>query len=169
MDHDAMIIRLCKIIVLALIALWITLTAFGNLTDYGTNWPFVQHVLAMDTIFPDAHIHYRAIQSPLLQHAAYALIIAVEGLAATLCWLGVWRLWHARHTAATFQSAKPIAILGLVSGITLWLGGFLVIGGEWFGMWMSSQWNGIESAFRFTIILMAMLLWLGQHEGTPND
>ncbi|APH53540.1 Integral membrane protein [Granulibacter bethesdensis] len=87
-----MIIRLCKIAVLVLIALWITLTAFDNLTDDGTSWPFVQHVLAMDTIFPDVHIHYRAIQSLLLQHTAYALIIMVEVLAATLCWLGAGRL-----------------------------------------------------------------------------
>ena len=160
-----MIVRLCKIAVLAAIALWIALVAFGNLSDYGSNWPFVQHVLAMDTIFPDAHIRYRAIHSPLLQHAAYALIIAVETLAAALCWLGTWRLWRARRgTAAAFQRAKRIAVLGLATGVLLWLGGFMAIGGEWFGMWMSSQWNGIESAFRFAIVLLAMLLWLGQRD-----
>ena len=160
-----MIVRLCKIAVLAAVALWIALVAFGNLSDYGSNWPFVQHVLAMDTIFPDAHIRYRAIHSSLLQHAAYALIIAAEALAAVLCWLGAWRLWRARRaTAAAFQRAKRIAVLGLAVGVLLWLGGFVAIGGEWFGMWMSSQWNGIESAFRFAIVLLAMLLWLGQRD-----
>ncbi|MBD8873079.1 DUF2165 domain-containing protein [Rhodanobacter sp. DHB23] len=165
-----MLVRLCKVAVLAAIALWIALVAFGNLGDYGSNWPFVQHVLAMDTIFPDAHIRYRAIRSPLLQHAAYALIIALEVLAAVLCWLGVWRLWRARQgTAAAFQRAKRIAVLGLATGVLLWLGGFVAIGGEWFGMWMSSQWNGIESAFRFAIVLLAMLLWLGQRDDELDD
>ena len=160
-----MIVRLCKIAVLVAVALWIALVVFGNLSDYGSNWPFVQHVLAMDSIFPDAHIRYRAIHSSLLQHAAYALIIAAEALAAVLCWLGAWRLWRARRvTAAAFQRAKRIAVLGLAVGVLLWLGGFVAIGGEWFGMWMSSQWNGIESAFRFAIVLLAMLLWLGQRD-----
>jgi predicted small integral membrane protein len=164
------IVRLCKVAVLAAIALWIALVAFGNLTDYGSNWPFVQHVLAMDTIFPDAHIRYRAIHSSLLQHAAYALIIAAESLAAALCWLGTWRLWRARRaTAAAFQRAKRVAVLGLATGVLLWLGGFVAIGGEWFGMWMSSQWNGIESAFRFAIVLLAMLLWLGQRDDELDD
>lgn len=165
-----MIVRLGKIAVLAAIALWIALVAFGNLSDYGSNWPFVQHVLAMDTIFPDAHIRYRAIHSPLLQHTAYALIIAVEVLAAVLCWLGTWRLWRARQgTTVAFQRAKRIAVLGLALGVLLWLGGFVAIGGEWFGMWMSSQWNGIESAFRFAIVLLAMLVWLGQRDDEQED
>ena len=160
-----MIVRLCKIAVLAAIALWIALVAFGNLTDYGSNWPFVRHVLAMDTIFPDAHIRYRAIASPLLQHAAYALIIAVETLAAVLCWLGVWRLWGARGAAAAaFQRAKRMGVLGITVGMLVWLGGFLAIGGEWFGMWMSTQWNGLESAFRFVVVLLAALVYLGQRE-----
>ena len=165
-----MIVRLSKLLLLATVALWISLVAFGNLTDYGSNWPFVQHVLAMDTIFPHAGIGYRAIRSPWLQHAAYALIIAVETLAALLCWLGTWRLWRARRaSAAAFQRAKRVAVLGLAVGVALWLGGFVAIGGEWFGMWMSSQWNGIQSAFRFAIVLLAMLLWLGQRDGELDD
>ena len=32
------------------------------------------------------------------------------------------------------------------------------VGGEWFGMWMSSPWNGIESAFRVFITILAVLI-----------
>ncbi|EIL87012.1 MULTISPECIES: DUF2165 family protein [Rhodanobacter] len=165
-----MIVRLSKILLLATIALWIALVAFGNLTDYGSNWPFVQHVLAMDTIFPHAGIRYRAIHSPLLQRGAYALIIAIEALAAALCWWGTWRLWRARRaSAAAFHRAKRVAVLGLAVGVVLWLGGFVAVGGEWFGMWMSSQWNGIQSAFRFALVLLAMLVWLGQRDDELDD
>lgn len=165
-----MVVRLSRMLLMALIALWLSLVAFGNLTDYGSNWPFVQHVLAMDTIFPDATIHYRAITSPWLQRVAYAAIIATETLAAMLCWLGVWRLWRARAASgAAFQRAKRMSVLGLTVGLSLWLGGFIAIGGEWFGMWMSTSWNGIESAFRFAVVLLAALVLLAQRDGELDE
>ena len=157
--------RLSKIVLTANIALWLGLVAFGNITDYGSNLVFVQHVLAMDSIFPGASIHYRAIHSPLLQHAAYVLIIATETLAAVLCGFGTWRLWRARRApAAPFHHAKRLAVAGLTLGLLLWLGGFMAIGGEWFGMWMSTQWNGLASAFRFVVVLLLALVHLGQRD-----
>ncbi|MGN6705144.1 MAG: DUF2165 family protein [Rhodanobacter sp.] len=157
--------RLSKIGLVATIALWLALVAFGNLTDYGSNLVFVQHVLAMDSIFPDATIRYRAIHAPLLQHAAYVLIIAAETLAAVLCSVGAWRMWRARRASATaFRRAGQLAVAGLTLGVLLWLGGFMAIGGEWFGMWMSPQWNGLASAFRFVVVLLLALVWLGQRD-----
>lgn len=157
--------RLSKIVSMAMITLWLALVAFGNITDYASNLVFVQHVLAMDSIFPDAAIHYRAIHSPLLQHVAYVLIIVTETLAAGLCGIGTWRMADARRApAAAFHRAKRLAIAGLTLGLLLWLGGFMAIGGEWFGMWMSSQWNGLASAFRFVVVLFAALIFLGQRE-----
>ena len=154
----------------ATIALWLALVAFGNVTDYGSNLVFVQHVLAMDSIFPDAGIHYRAIHAPLLQHAAYVLIIAAEALAAVLCGTGAWRMWRARRApAATFHRARQLAVAGLSVGVLLWLGGFMAVGGEWFGMWMSTQWNGLASAFRFVMVLLAALVYLGQRDGELDD
>ena len=47
--------------------------SFGNLTDYGTNFAFVQHVLSMDTIFPDSHVQYRAIHLPWMHHLFYSV------------------------------------------------------------------------------------------------
>ncbi|WP_242451790.1 DUF2165 domain-containing protein [Rhodanobacter sp. T12-5] len=157
--------RLSKILLMATIALWLALVAFGNITDYGSNLVFVQHVLAIDSIFPDAGIHYRAIHSPLLQHAAYVLIIATETLAAVLCGFGTWRLWHARRaSSALFHRAKRLVVAGLTLGLLLWLGGFMAVGGEWFGMWMSTQWNGLASAFRFVVVLLLALVYLGQRD-----
>ena len=162
--------RLSKILLTATIALWLALVAFGNITDYDSNLAFVQHVLAMDSIFPDAGIHYRAIHAPLLQHAAYVLIIATETLAAVLCGAGGWRMWRARRApAATFRRAGRLAVAGLTVGVLLWLGGFMAIGGEWFGMWMSTQWNGLASAFRFVVVLLAALICLGQRDDELDD
>ena len=160
--------RYAKLLLVGGLALLVSLVAFGNLTDYGSNFAFVHHVLAMDTIFPDATIRYRAITTPWLQHAAYALIIATQVATAALLWAGAWRMWLRRRApAALFERAKGLATAGLSLGVLLWLVGFMAIGGEWFGMWMSSQWNGIETSFRLVALLLGALVYLGQCEAEP--
>jgi predicted small integral membrane protein len=156
-----LVIRLAKAVLVASIALFATLVAFGNLTDYGTNFVFVRHVLSMNTILPSSQIGYRAITSPALHQLAYALIIAAEALTALLCWIGAFALLRAlRGDAHTFGHAKTFAVLGLTLGFLLWQVGFMTIGGEWFGMWQSAQWNGVPSAFRFVMVIAAVLIFL---------
>src|SRR5262249_14262555 len=130
-----------------------------NLTDYNTNFPFVQHVLSMDTIFAFSTIKYRAITDPALQRAAYALIIATEAAIAVLCWVGAVALARRlRADAAAFNRAKTFAVVGLTLGFLLWQVGFMSIGGEWFGMWQSEEWNGVPPAFRFVMVIMTVLI-----------
>jgi predicted small integral membrane protein len=154
-------IRAAKAAAVAAIALFASLVTFGNLTDYGTNFAFVQHVMSMDTIFPWSTIGYRAITNPALQHAAYAVIIAAEGVTALLCWIGAAALVRRLYAeAAAFNLAKGPAVVGLTLGFLLWQVGFMSIGGEWFGMWQSQQWNGVPSAFRFATIIIAVLIFV---------
>jgi predicted small integral membrane protein len=151
-------IRAAKIIAVSAIALFASLVAFGNITDYNTNFAFVQHVLSMDTIFPFSTIKYRAITDPTLHRAAYLLIITTEAAVAVLCWIGAAVLVrHIRAEAQAFNRAKMFAVLGLTLGFLLWQVGFMSIGGEWFGMWQSQQWNGVPSAFRFVMVIIAAL------------
>jgi predicted small integral membrane protein len=159
-------IRAAKTTMIAAVALFATLVAFGNLADYGTNFGFVQHVLSMDTIFPSSTIKYRAITDPAFHHAAYALIIAVEIAVAALCWTGAFRLARQlRADAAAFNRAKTFAVLGLTLGFLLWQVGFMSIGGEWFGMWMSKEWNGVPSAFRFVMVILGVLIFVALPDG----
>ncbi|AWM88767.1 DUF2165 family protein [Microvirga sp. 17 mud 1-3] len=156
-----MMIRLSKTVMVAAIAFFATLVGFGNVTDYGTNFAFVNHVLAMDTVFPDTTIRYRAITSPALQHAAYLLIIAAEIGTAILCWIGAFRMFAAlRQDAVAFRGAKTFAVAGLTLGFLVWQVGFMSLGGEWFGMWMSQQWNGVPSAFRFIVTILGVLIYV---------
>src|SRR5215212_6314679 len=107
-------IRAAKTVMVAAVALFATLVAFGNLTDYGINFAFVQHVLSMDTIFPSSTIRYRAITSIALHHTTYAVIIATEALTAFLCWIGAGLLGrHIRADARIFNRSKRIAVAGL--------------------------------------------------------
>ena len=154
-------IRAAKVATVAAIALFASLVAFGNLTDYDTNLAFVRHVLSMDTIFASSAIRYRAITDPALQRVAYALIIATEAATAVLCWIGAGVLARRlRADAAAFNQAKSLAIVGLTLGFLLWHVGFMSIGGEWFGMWESQRWNGVPSAFRFLMTSIAVLIFV---------
>ena len=165
-------IRAAKAALVAAVALFASLTAFGNLTDYNTNFVFVQHVMSMDTIFAFSTIKYRAISSPAMHHAAYALIIAAEAATALLCWIGAAALARKlRAEAAAFNRAKTFAVLGLTLGFLLWQVGFMSIGGEWFGMWQSQQWNGVPSAFRFLMTIIAVLIFvaLPDQEFDPSE
>src|SRR5262245_58550751 len=159
-DSTALVMRMAKIAMTAAIALWMSLVAFGNVTDYGANFAFVQHVMSMDSPFPDRAITYRAITSPALHHAAYDLI-TTEIIVAVLCWLGALALFRVvRAPARSFNRAKGLAIAGLALGFLLHQVGFVTIGGEWFGMWMIEHWNGVPSAFRFLMIIVAVLIFV---------
>jgi predicted small integral membrane protein len=78
---------------------------------------------------------------------------------AVLCWIGAAALVRQlRADAEAFNRAKTFSVLGLVLGFLLWQVGFMSIGGEWFGMWQSQQWNGVPSAFRFVVTIIAVLI-----------
>ncbi len=55
---------------------------------------------------------------------------------------------------------RRFAVVGLTLGFLLWQVGFMSIGGEWFGMWQSQQWNGVPSAFRFLMTIIAVLIFV---------
>lgn len=158
-------LRFSKAILIAAIALTASIVVFNNLTDYQTNWTFVMHVLAMDTIFKTSAIHGRAITDPMVQALCYWLIIAAEAATAVLCWIGAFALLHAvRAPAPIFGRAKMWGIAGLTMGFITWQVGFMTIGGEWFAMWQSAIWNGEQSAFRFYMTVIAVLIYVSLPE-----
>ncbi len=153
--------RYSKLLLLISIAIFCTLVSFGNITDYATNFEFVKHVLMMDTIFPNSSITYRSINNMALINAGYILIISLETISAVLCWVGAYKMLRAiKSTAQIFNNSKQIAIAGLTSGFLTWQVGFMSVGGEWFGMWMSHSWNGIGSSFRIFITIIAVLIYI---------
>lgn len=158
--------RYAKIIMCLSLAAFCFLVTFGNITDYGSNYAFVQHVLSMDTTFPGNSLMYRSITNPALWAAGYWLIILGEGITCLLFLYAALRLWNARNAnAATFNAAKGPVIAASTMGFLIWFLGFMVIGGEWFAMWQSSTWNGQEAAFRFYITILAVLIFVMQPDG----
>ncbi|MEY9992119.1 putative small integral membrane protein [Streptomyces sp. V4I8] len=141
-------------------ALYIALVAFGNITDFGTNQQFVQHVLAMDTTFKDEDLMWRAVTSKGLQDAAYVAIIAWETVAALVLIYGTW-LWARRDQAR----ARRFSTYGLLMLMLLFGAGFIAIGGEWFSMWQSGDWNGLDAATR--VFLFSGVVLIVNH--LPSD
>ena len=128
-------------------AVQMALVTIGNITDYGTNYAFVQHVLAMDTTFKSPNVMWRAITSGAVDTVAYDIIIAWEAL-TTVVLIGAFVAWARRRIAL----ARRLSSLGWLMWLMLFGGGFLAIGGEYFEMWQSSHWNGIQSALEYFII-----------------
>jgi predicted small integral membrane protein len=151
-------------LIVALNGLYILLVAFGNITDFGTNQAFVQHVLAMDTTNfgaepgtgLDDDVMWRAITNETLQDIAYIGIIVWESatalvlIGAVVCWI--------RERGTGYRAARALSTIGLLMLVLLFLGGFIAIGGEWFQMWKSTSWNGLDPAFRNAMLALVALV-----------
>jgi predicted small integral membrane protein len=154
-------------------ALYIALVAFGNLTDYDTNYAFVQHVLSMDTTnfgaAPgtdlDPGVMWRAITDPVLWNIGYIGIIVWESIASIVLIVAV-ALWvRAFVTRGDFTSVKALSSIGLLMIVVLFFAGFIDIGGEWFSMWRSEAWNGEDTAFRNCMLAAITLVLI--HATSP--
>jgi predicted small integral membrane protein len=155
-----MTLRTIKTLLVFGVALFYTFVVFNNVTDYNSNYQFVRHVLMMDSTFPGNRGMWRALNSPALHTAFYVSIIGWETLTMLLIWWGGVRLAQAlRCPAPAFHQSKRVAIAALTLSLLMWLVAFLSVGGEWFLMWQSKNWNGQDAAFRmFTVIGIVLVL-----------
>ena len=62
--------------------------------------------------------------------------------------------WHL--LTVTFFSL--LMLVGLLMIIVLFFGGFITVGGEWFQMWRSTAWNGLDPAFRNSVLAAITLV-----------
>jgi predicted small integral membrane protein len=160
-----MLTRLAKISLVASSALFLLIVVFNNLTDYGSNFEFVRHVLSMDTTFPGNRGMWRAMTSPLIHHIFYALIIVWELVAGVMLAVGAGRMWNARaQSTDAWRKASSLAVAGLTVSLLQWLIAFIIVGGEWLLMWQSTTWNGQTAAARMFIVFALILIFLNQRD-----
>jgi predicted small integral membrane protein len=161
-----MTMRVAKMLLVCGVAIFYTLVVLNNTTDYDSNYQFVRHVMMMDSTFPGSHGMWRAINAPWMHTAFYVAIIAWEFATMALCWWGGVRMARALGgTSEEFRRAKGVAVAGLTLGLLMWLVAFLAIGGEWYLMWQSRNWNGQEAAFRMFAVVGIVLLLVAQPAG----
>src|ERR1700691_6326246 len=160
-----MSLRIAKILLVGALAFYACIVAYDNIIDYGSNYQFVRHVLSMDTTFPGNALIHRAITNERVWSKVYALIIAWEWLTSALLAIGALALLaRLRSPAAIFNRAKTWAVAGLMAGFALWFFGFLLVAGEYFAMWQSQTWNGQEAAFRLTMMILGVLIFVSLPE-----
>jgi predicted small integral membrane protein len=63
-----MTFRVAQAALVAGVAFLLSLVVLNNLTDYGSNFHYVEHVLLMDTTFPENRLTWRAITAPAVHH-----------------------------------------------------------------------------------------------------
>lgn len=158
------ILRACKTAISLPLAVFALLVGIDNVIDYESNYRFVQHTLSMDTVFPENALKWRAITQPIIWQLAYGAIIFAELLTGLLFLIGFFQLLRNLNHSQAFTHAKNWIYLGGTTGFFVWFFGFMVIGGEWFDMWQSQQWNGIQSAFRFVVVLLLVMIFVGMPE-----
>jgi predicted small integral membrane protein len=165
-----MIVRIAKVLLVAALASYAFIVAYDNIVDYDSNYQFVHHVLSMDTTLPNNALLHRAITNESVWSVVYGLIIGCEWLTCLLLVIGFLSLIaRLRAPAAMFNRAKGWAIAGLIVGFGLWFFGFLVVAGEYFAMWQSQSWNGQQAAFRITMVILAVLIFVSLPETESNN
>lgn len=162
------IVRLTKTFMTAALAAYLGIVAYDNVVDYGSNYAFVQHVMSMDTTFPGNALLHRAITDPEVWRLSYAAIIAAEALAAVLLALGALDMLFSLRNGPRFVKAKGLVAAGVGLGFGIYFLGFMLVGGEYFAMWQSQQWNGQQPTFRFYLTLLAVLIFVCQAEPNPE-
>ncbi|NBB80702.1 MAG: DUF2165 family protein [Verrucomicrobia bacterium] len=166
-------LRLSKILLVLSVAFFLFLVVLNNLTDYHSNYLFVENVLGMTTVFEGNQLMWRAIESPAIHTIFYFTIILWEAVAMALCGFGAYLLFRSiKAPKPEFEAAKQVAILGLVLSMLQWFVAFITVGGEWFTMWQSEIWNGQDAAFRMfaCIGIVLIFLYMPEHgeEETPS-
>lgn len=170
-----LLIRLSKIAFVLSVAFLLFLIVLNNITDYGSNYLFVENVLGMTTVFEGNQLMWRSIESPLVHTLFYISIILWEAAAMALCGYGGYKLLRLlKAPRSEFEAGKSIAIAGLALSMLQWFVAFITVGGEWFTMWQSEIWNGQDAAFRMFACLGIIMVFLylpefGEEAEKPSE
>lgn len=143
-------INIIKAIVVATVALFFSLIAFNNLTDFETNGQMIAHILKLESVHNET-IAWRAIENTSIHLWVYWMFIIAEIITAVFCWMGCIRLLSGHTQTAT---------LGLLFGFLIYMVGFVVIGSEWFNLWQSDLSNGQIKGLLYSILLLGCMLFV---------
>lgn len=158
--------RIIKTLLVAGMALFLTLGAFGNITMSDGGYGAVATAASMEGTFQHPNAMWRAVTSPALIWIGFIGIVLTEIVAAVFLWIGAARMFTGRATANAFAAGKRTAQIGLGIAACLYFIGFLVIAQEWFLMWQNQQLNVLQDAFRMfaSAALISLWLWLVPEE-----
>jgi predicted small integral membrane protein len=160
-------LRGIKIALIVLVGAWGLLGGIGNLAGYEGGHAQVVAVMGRDGVTFEAGGPFVAVHHPALTHLGFAVIWLGKLFAGSLCLLGAAAMWRARRAdGAAFNAAKTLALSGCGVALAMLLGGFVVAGGVYFGMWSSElgqRSHGFATQFITAIGIAALFV------GLPDD
>ncbi|MCU7550120.1 DUF2165 domain-containing protein [Chitinophagaceae bacterium LB-8] len=157
--------RLIKILFTCTVGLYMALVCLNNVTDYRSNFTFVSMVAKMEDTFSVERNGWRSVHNVFFHHLFFIVIILWEAVITTCLLVGTKNMIRKYRTTATeFKKAKSVAMYGFALGVLLWFMVFITIGGEWFLMWQSKNWNVQNTAFFLTACFLLFLLYLNQDD-----
>lgn len=159
--------RHCKTALVFSLALYMGMVVINNVVDPNPNYTYVQHVLSMDTVLAFNTQKWRAINSPLLWQIGFFALVIYEAVVGV--WLAVSGARMLRCPPSDWPEARQSASAAIVASMLFWIVPFLVVGGEWFQMWQSNEWDGIDAARGNFLIFGTVLIYLQSSEGQAYD
>lgn len=159
-------LRKTKILLVATVALWGLLGAFGNLGDWDETMGAVSAVTSMAS-FEGGAESWKATTNPAVIWLGALFIMLSKFAVGVLCSMGAWRMWQAQGgDAAGFATAKEIALAGCAVAVIMLFGGFIVIAESWFELWRSDGFGGevLQAAFRYGGFIALIALFVGTKE-----
>ncbi|CAB4242538.1 Predicted small integral membrane protein [Methylacidimicrobium sp. AP8] len=165
MSSSLLVLRASRTILTLLVGAYFLLAGIDNMLDPSANWPYLVHVLSMDSVPADSPLRWRALRLPAAWRLLFGGLIAWELATAFLCFLGSFRLLRAWFgTRQEFARAKSWAVAGLTCGLVQWLFFFLILAGEWFQLWRGSLSAALSVAARMFAVTALSLIYLTQEE-----
>lgn len=158
-------VRLVKILLIALIALWGLVGAAANFSHLDTAYEAVRSVTLMPTFPTEAAPPWRT-ESPVIVWLGVALIVSGKVAAAVFCGLGAAMMFKQRRAdGEVFQHAKRFALVGGGLALAMLFGGFTLIGETLYAMFRHPDHvKAAEGAFRIGGFLALIMIFVGQPE-----
>ncbi|MCF8526755.1 MAG: DUF2165 domain-containing protein [Candidatus Nanopelagicales bacterium] len=145
-----------------MVASYYLVVGFDNITNptnpNASNWPFVEGVLSGDGVPADSGFEWRFIDATWFHAISYIGIITMETVTGIVLLIaGILGLRRA-GSAPAWAHAQRWTYVGGILGLTVFMFGFMVIGGNWFVMYLNSKYNGLEPASQNIVFTLGMLI-----------
>ncbi|MSO26514.1 MAG: DUF2165 domain-containing protein [Candidatus Nanopelagicales bacterium] len=138
------------------------MVAFDNITNpvnpQGSNWSFVQGVISGDGVPADSGFQWRFVDATWFQAIGYVGVIAGEASTGILLLIAGVKGLRNSSTCPRWGHTQKWTYVGGIVGLAVFFFGFMVVGGNWFIMYLNSKWNGLEPAFQNAVMALLMLI-----------
>lgn len=156
------VLSLTQILMLTLIASWLTTGVRDNILYPAQNETFTTEVLTMARLkadYPESYelIAHRAIRDRATQLLLFRVAVVAESIVTLVLWVGVVLMGLALIGVVSPDLARAVAVLGTAGFIAIWAG-FLIIGNH-FAYWFGHE-GAQNTHFQMTLWGTGVLIFL---------